>query len=78
MTVRNMSGAARRLSPGTIRKDTRCDGRQQEQGGRAAQVRRVTVCGPDGGKVDDGAAVQALQGMLTGTLGDWAMLCYTT
>ena len=61
MTVRNMSGTARRLSSGTIHKGTRGDGRQQEQGGRAAQVRRVTVCDPDGGKVDDGGAVQALQ-----------------
>ena len=34
-----------------IRKDTEM---RQEQGGRAVPVRRVVVCGPDGGEIDDG------------------------
>ena len=31
-------------------------------GGRAVPVRRITVCGLGGGKIDDGAAVQAPAG----------------
>ena len=38
------------------------DGCRQEQGGRAVPVRRVAVCGPGGGKIDDRVAVQAPAG----------------
>ena len=37
------------------------DVRQQEQGGRIVPIRRITVCCPDGGKIYDWAAVQALE-----------------
>ena len=36
--------------------------RKQKQGGCAVPIRRVTVCGSGGGKIDDGAAVQAPAG----------------
>ena len=35
--------------------------RRQEQGGRAVPIRQVAVCGPDGGEIDGGIAVQALE-----------------
>ena len=38
------------------------DGRKQEQCGRTVPVRRVAVCGPGGGKIDDWDAVQAPAG----------------
>ena len=52
-----MSSAAGVDHPGQSSK-ARGGGYKQEQGERTVPVRRVAVCGPDGGKIDDWATVQ--------------------
>ena len=48
--------------PGRSAKTREGNGYKQEQGECAIPVRRVAVRSPDGGKIDDWAAVQVLAG----------------